>query len=128
MPWYLIDRLNVGLAFAFFLSISFLQFVRGPFERTYPHLHWLSGSTPNLVSAVVIPFIWTSFDEPGGWRAHVWRCVRSAGFLVAYECAQLSAWTPGQRRFDVNDLVATMLGTGAALALGRLYSRRSDEL
>jgi hypothetical protein len=123
---WIVYNLNFGVLLFFTVSLYSIQGVRGPFDRSFPSLYWVSAPAPNLIAAILLPFLWTPLDEPLESRGHRRRCLWSATFLAAYELAQLAHLVPGRRRFDVLDLIATALGTLLAFLFGSMLIRRRE--
>lgn len=98
-------------------AVVAIQAVRSSIGPDLPGWEVALGVAPNFVAAMGGPFVWLPFDWPAHWR----RCACSAAALAGYELAQGAHLVPAHQSFDVSDLVASVLGAGAAAAIGALW-------
>ena len=104
--------------------LSLVQWLREQHLQPGPLGQYLLGVTPNFAAAIAITFVllsaWTdqrrTAAETAPWRRFA-ICAAISGFgLTGWELVQR---TSGRFVFDLNDILATLLGIGAAALLFR---------
>lgn len=82
-----------------------------------------AGTSPNFIVPFVVPFVSLLRNRDVHWHQTIKASGAGAAGMLAYEVLQ--RWMPG-RTFDPYDIVATLLGAAAGVAVARaIFFRRS---